>query len=127
MMQMIKAELADTFHGVMDFVHRYVLEMIILGFMSLGVCWAIGYFANAIWGMHFELQSAWGGFQAISGAGVLAAVKYCMDSWKNSPQGEAPVTHYAQQVREIVDQYLSSKPKQADDKAVKETKGIDEK
>lgn len=32
-----------------------------------------------------------GGFQAIGDAGTLAAVKYIMDSWKNSPDGENPV------------------------------------
>lgn len=74
----------------MNFIHRYVLEMILIAFMLLGFFWSIGYFANALYGMKFELQSCWAGFTAIGGAGVLAAIKYCMDSWKNSPEGKAP-------------------------------------
>jgi len=76
--------------GFMGIIHKYVLEFIILGFCLLGVCWGIGYFANALYGMHFELASCWAGFTAIGGAGVLASVKYCTDSWKNSAPGEAP-------------------------------------
>lgn len=76
--------------SVFDFIHNYTLELILISFILLGICWGIGYFANAIYGMHFELQSCWAGFTAIGGAGVLAAVKYCMDSWKNTPEGRAP-------------------------------------
>ena len=90
----IKESIGNAIAGLMtsvaDFIHKYVLEMIILAFIFMGLCWAIGYFANALYGMHFELQSCWGGFTAIGGAGVLAAVKYCMDSWKNTPEGVAP-------------------------------------
>ena len=74
----------------MDFIHIYTLEIILMSFIGLGFCWGVGYFCNAIWGMKFELASCWAGFSAIGGAGVLAAVKYCMDSWKNTPAGEAP-------------------------------------
>ena len=52
--------------------------------------WSIGYFANAIWGMHFEIKSCWDGFTTLGGAGVLAMVKYVMDSWKNSENGSQP-------------------------------------
>jgi hypothetical protein len=74
----------------MDIVHNYTLEIILLSFIGLGFCWGIGYFANALYGYKFELASCWAGFSAIGGAGVLAAIKYCMDSWKNTPQGEIP-------------------------------------
>ena len=81
---------AGKMHEFFDFVHNYVLELIILAFMFLGMCWCIGYFCNALYSMKFDLQSCWGGFTAIGGAGVLATVKYCMDSWKNTPEGQAP-------------------------------------
>ena len=64
--------------GFMGIIHKYVLEFIILGFCLLGVCWGIGYFANALYGMHFELASCWAGFTAIGGAGVLAS-RPCME------------------------------------------------
>lgn len=86
----LKAWLGHVMHDFFDFVHNYVLELIILAFMFLGMCWCIGYFCNALYGMKFDLQSCWGGFTAIGGAGVLATVKYCMDSWKNTPEGQAP-------------------------------------
>ena len=86
----LKAWWGHVTHDFFDFVHNYVLELIILAFMFLGLCWCIGYFCNALYGMKFDLQSCWGGFTASGGAGVLATVKYCMDSWKNTPEGQAP-------------------------------------
>ena len=73
-----------------DFLHAYVLELLVCAFMILFLFWAFGYFANGLYGMKFDLQSCWGGFSAIGGAGTLAAIKYIMDSWKNTPEGEAP-------------------------------------
>lgn len=78
-------------HCFFDFIHNYILEIILLAFIGLGICWGIGYFANALYGMKFELASCWAGFSAIGGAGVLAAVKYCTDSFKNTEQGVAPM------------------------------------
>lgn len=80
-------EVLDSF---LSLVHRYVLELIILMFVALFTFWACGFFANALYGYKFDLQSCWGGFSAIGGAGVLAAIKYCTDSWKNSPEGVPP-------------------------------------
>lgn len=89
-MKWLHEKLIQAGREIMEFVHNYTLEIILLSFIALGVCWAIGYFANAIWGMKFELASCWAGFSAIGGAGVLSAVKYCIDSWKNTPDGVAP-------------------------------------
>lgn len=71
-------------------IHRYVLELIILMFMTLFTLWMFAFLANGLYNYKFDLQSCWGGFSAIGGAGVLAAIKYCTDSWKNSPEGEPP-------------------------------------
>ena len=73
-------------------MQQYMIEALMMSFLILFLLWAIGYVCNAVYGMHFELQSCWGGFQAIGGAGTLAAIKYIMDSWKNSPNGESPMT-----------------------------------
>ena len=75
----------------MSKMQEYLIEALMAAFLILFVLWAVGYVCNAVYGMKFELQSCWGGFQAIGGAGTLAAVKYIMDSWKNSPDGENPV------------------------------------
>lgn len=98
----------DMFVSFVKFIHTYVLELIIIAFMLLGMFWTIGYFANALWGYHFELQSCWGGFTAVGGAGTLAAIKYVMDSWKNSPEGEAP--KYMKAASNIIDTYVSHQP-----------------
>lgn len=80
-------QLLDSFFGL---IHKYVLEIIILMFMTLFFLWTVAFIGNGLYGYRFDLQSCWGGFSAIGGAGVLAAIKYCMDSWKNSPEGELP-------------------------------------
>ena len=59
-----------------------MVEAIPGAFLLLFLFWTIGYFANALWGMKFEIRSCWDGFTTLSGAGVLAMVKYIMDSWK---------------------------------------------
>ena len=76
--------------SIMILIRRYLLEIIILMFITLFSFWAIAFFANGLYNYKFDLQCCWGGFSAIGGAGVLAAVKYCMDSWKNSPEGQEP-------------------------------------
>lgn len=76
---------------MMNKMQQYLIEALMFAFFALFLLWAIGYVCNAVYGMHFELQSCWGGFQAIGGAGTLAAIKYVMDSWKNSPVGESPL------------------------------------
>ena len=79
--------LLDNFLGL---IRRYVLELIILMFLGLFSLWSFAFLANGLYDFHFDLSSCWGGFSAIGGAGFLAAVKYCTDSWKNSPQGYMP-------------------------------------
>lgn len=90
--------------GFFNLIHRYVLEIIILMFIILFFLWTVAFIGNGLYGYHFDLQSCWGGFSAIGGAGVMAAIKYCMDSWKNSPEGEMPHS-----IRGTVIDLLSSK------------------
>ena len=75
----------------MNKMQEYLIEALMAAFILLFVLSAVGYVCNAVCGMKFELQSCLGGFQAIGGAGTLAAVKYIMDSWKNSSDGENSV------------------------------------
>ena len=76
-------------------MQMYIIEGLMVAFMALFVFWGIGYFANAIYGMKFELASCWSGLQALGGAGVLAIIKYVVDSCKNSPDGQSPYTSNA--------------------------------
>ena len=71
-------------------IQQYILEAITAAFLLLFLFWTIGYFANALWGMKFEIRSCVDGFTTLGGAGVRAMVKYIMDSWKNSSEGEKP-------------------------------------
>ncbi len=69
---------------------KYFLEILLLFFVALFIFWSIGYFANAIYGTKFALESCWAGFTALGGAGFLATVKYIMDSRYNSDEGVLP-------------------------------------
>ena len=71
-------------------LQKYMIEAITGAFLLLFLFWTIGYFANALWDMKFEIRSCWDGFTTLGGAGVLAMVKYIMDSWKNSEDGANP-------------------------------------
>ena len=71
-------------------LQKYMIEAITGAFLLLFLFWTIGYFANALFGMKFEIRSCWDGFTTLGGAGILAMVKYIMDSWKNSSEGEKP-------------------------------------
>ena len=71
-------------------IQKYLLEGLVGAFLLLFLSWLIGYYANGIFGTHFDLASCWGGVGAVSGGGVLAAVKYIADSWSNSEKGQMP-------------------------------------
>ena len=71
-------------------VQKYMIEAITGAFLLLFLFWTIGYFANALLGTKFDIRSCWDGFTTLGGAGVLAMVKYIMDSWKNSSEGARP-------------------------------------
>ena len=62
-------------------IQKYMIEAITGAFLLLYLFWTIGYFANALYGMKFDIRSCWDGFTTLGGAGVLAMVKYIMDSW----------------------------------------------
>ena len=71
-------------------IQKYMIEAITGAFLLLFLFWTIGYFANALLGTKFDIRSCWDGFTTLGGAGVLAMVKYIMDSWKNSSEGARP-------------------------------------
>lgn len=75
---------------ILSAIRYYVLEVIVLMFIVLFSLWALAFIGNGLYGCNFDLQSCWGGFSAIGGAGVLAIAKYCTDSWKNSEHGVMP-------------------------------------
>jgi len=71
-------------------IQKYMLEIIAGAFLLLFLFWAIGYWANALYGTKFDIHSCWDGFTTLGGAGILAVVRYIMDSWKNSDSGINP-------------------------------------
>ena len=74
----------------MNKIQQYLIEAIIAAFMLLFLFWAIGYWWNALGGAKFDLKSCWDGFTTLGGAGLLAVLKYIMDSVANSSKGENP-------------------------------------
>ena len=54
------------------------------------VSWAIGYYANGLYGYHFDLQSCWAGIGAM-GVGMVGLFKWLIDSspW-NSKKEQMP-------------------------------------
>lgn len=53
------------------------------------VSWGIGYYANALFGYKFEINSCWQGLSAV-GVGLVGLLKWLIDSVNNSPKGEEP-------------------------------------
>ena len=68
--------ITEVIRGVLTLVDEFILEIIISMFLMLFLFWTVGYFANPLYGYHFDLSSCWGGFSAIGGAGILAIIKY---------------------------------------------------
>ena len=74
----------------MNKIQKYMIEAIIAAFMLLFLFWGVGYWCNALLNTKFDLKSCWDGFTTLGGAGLLAVLKYIMDSWKNSGDGDKP-------------------------------------
>lgn len=72
----------------MNYIKTHWLQLIILALLLVFVLWAVGYISNGLFGTKFELQSCWQGLSTVGSAGFLAALKYLIDSWLNSPKGE---------------------------------------
>jgi len=87
---MLLTEVEKLLDCSLGIVRRYIMEIIVLMFIGLFALWCFAFIANGLYGYHFDLASCWGGFSAIGGAGFLGAVKYCTDSFKNSPDGKMP-------------------------------------
>lgn len=76
-----------------------VLGVLMMVFLCLILTsWLIGYWANALYGMKFELNSCWAGVSAVA-AGIVTIVglakaawtKYGYDSRYNTPSGKPPM------------------------------------
>ena len=53
------------------------------------ISWAIGYYANALFGMHFQIESCWMGLSSAL-VGLIGFFKWAIDSSKNSLEGQLP-------------------------------------
>ena len=63
------------------------------------ISWGIGYYANALYGMHFDLGSCWTGLGAIA-TSIIGIAKWIIDSIKNSFDGNLPVGYQSQTPQE---------------------------
>ena len=61
----------------------------LLSGMFILISWGVGYYANAIFGYKFEINSCWQGVSAV-GVGLVGLLKWLIDSVNNSPKGEKP-------------------------------------
>ena len=85
-------------HWLQLIVIMSILMMIFL--CAVMVSWLVGYWANALYGMRFELSSCWSGISVVvtGMAGIVALAgacwtKYHTDSKFNSPSGIPPVVN----------------------------------
>lgn len=60
-----------------------------LGSLMLLVSWVVGYWANGLYGYHFELRSVWDGVGAMA-IGFVGLAKWLIDSVSNSEKGSMP-------------------------------------
>lgn len=69
---------------------EYIIGGVIGALLLLFIFWTIGYFANALYGYKFDLQSCWAGLSTIGSAGFMALLKWLIDSIWNSDKGTKP-------------------------------------
>jgi hypothetical protein len=71
--------------------HIAIVCIAVGAFLTLFVMlsWAIGYYANGLYGMHFQIESCWTGLNAIA-ISLVGFFKWVIDSWKNSDGGFLP-------------------------------------
>lgn len=74
----------------MNAIQKHMITGIVCLFMLMFIFWSIGFWCNALLGTKFDLKSCWDGFQTLSGAGVMAAIKYIIDSLVNSSKDNFP-------------------------------------
>ena len=82
-------------HWLQLIIIMSIVMMIFLCLVMLS--WLVGYWANALYGMRFELSSCWSGISVVvtgmAGVAALAGAcwtKYHTDSKFNSPVGAMP-------------------------------------
>lgn len=68
---------------------KYILDAIIIAFLVLFIDFQIGYIANGLKN-GFDLKAVWEGVTVLSGAGFMAIVRYIIDSFRNSKDGQMP-------------------------------------
>ena len=68
---------------------KHIIDAIICAFLILFIDFQIGYIANGL-KSGFDLKAVWEGVTVLSGAGFMAIVRYIVDSFKNSKEGQMP-------------------------------------
>jgi len=74
----------------MNGVRRYVIDAVLAALGLLFVNWFIGWWGNAYLKGEFDLHSCWEGVEILGGTGIIALLRFGIDSLANSPRGEHP-------------------------------------
>jgi len=88
---------------IMSLFKKYMLELLCMSFFIIFDLWVFGYLMNGLYGYKFDLTSSVQAIGAISSAGILTAIKYTIDSTKNTVLGESP----EKRVRESINRFIN--------------------
>ena len=91
------------FDLIMSLFKKYMLELLCMSFFVIFDLWVFGYLMNGLYGYKFDLASSVQAIGAISSAGILTAIKYTIDSTKNTALGESP----EKRVRESINRFIN--------------------
>jgi hypothetical protein len=75
---------------MMNWLHDNWLGVILIMSVTTFLFWTIGYFANGLFGYHFDLASCWAGMGAIATAAVAGWGKFWVLGKYCSKEGEMP-------------------------------------
>ncbi|GMB00450.1 hypothetical protein [Pelosinus sp. IPA-1] len=73
-----------------DHISIVAISITLIGLIFVFLSWAVGYYANGLYGSKFELASCWQGLAAIGSPGLLGLLKWIIDSFANSAKNKMP-------------------------------------
>ena len=106
------------FDLIMSLFKKYMLELLCMSFFVIFDLWVFGYLMNGLYGYKFDLASSVQAIGAISSAGILTAIKYTIDSTKNTVLGESPEKRVRESINRFIngDQYVDENNKNVSEK-----------
>ena len=114
---------------IMSLFKKYMLELLCMSFFVIFDLWVFGYLMNGLYGYKFDLASSVQAIGAISSAGILTAIKYTIDSTKNTVLGESPEKRVRESINRFIngDQYVDENNKNMSEKNSKTDSSTDNK